>query len=162
MNTRSNQTPHPGARDVEPSSSIPTATAEPLGRVRPPARLNISGVSVTFGRNRVLREVGFEVGAGEIHALIGQNGSGKSTLVKVLTGLYAAAAGCRVLVASSDENELSMLRDRSLVVRDGRVDQGLSGPRRPDDIVVAIFAATDRRPLRGTLPLSGIKERVRP
>lgn len=35
MNTRSNQTLHPGARDVEPSSSIPTATAERLGRVRP-------------------------------------------------------------------------------------------------------------------------------
>ncbi|MFI6073886.1 sugar ABC transporter ATP-binding protein [Actinoplanes sp. NPDC051343] len=62
------------------------------------SRLRIEGVSVTFGRNRVLRDVGFEVGAGEIHALIGQNGSGKSTLVKVLTGLYAAEPGARVEV----------------------------------------------------------------
>jgi ribose transport system ATP-binding protein len=55
-------------------------------------------VSVTFGRNRVLCDVGFEVDAGEIHALIGQNGSGKSTLVKVLTGLYAPEPGARVEV----------------------------------------------------------------
>jgi ribose transport system ATP-binding protein len=74
----------------------------------------------------------------------------------------AAAAGCGVLVASGDENELSMLCDRILVFRDGRVDQELSGPRRPDDIVAAIFAATDRRPLRGTLPLPSTRERVRP
>ena len=64
----------------------------------PAPRLNISGVSVTFGRNRVLRDIGFEVGAGEIHALIGQNGSGKSTLVKVLTGFYAAEPGARIEV----------------------------------------------------------------
>jgi ribose transport system ATP-binding protein len=64
----------------------------------PAPRLRASGVSVTFGRNRVLRDVGFEVAPGEIHALIGQNGSGKSTLVKVLTGLYTAEPGASVEV----------------------------------------------------------------
>ena len=34
----------------------------------------------------------------------------------------AAAAGCAVLVASSDENELSMLCDRILVFSGGRVE----------------------------------------
>ncbi|GAA2576576.1 sugar ABC transporter ATP-binding protein [Winogradskya consettensis] len=63
-----------------------------------PPRLRTGAVSVTFGRNRVLRDVGFEVGAGEIHALIGQNGSGKSTLVKVLTGLYVPEPGATVEV----------------------------------------------------------------
>lgn len=64
----------------------------------PPPRLSVSGVSVTFGRNRVLRDVALEVGAAEIHALIGQNGSGKSTLAKVLTGLYSPDAGARLHV----------------------------------------------------------------
>ncbi len=60
----------------------------------------------------------------------------------------AAAAGCGVLVASSDENELSMLCDRILVFRDGKVDGELTGPQRPDDIVAATFTGADRRRLR--------------
>jgi ribose transport system ATP-binding protein len=60
----------------------------------------------------------------------------------------AAAAGCGVLVASSDENELSMLCDRILVFGSGRVRKELSGPQGPEAIVAAVFASTDRRPLR--------------
>ena len=61
-------------------------------------RLRARGVSVTFGRNRVLRDVAIDVHAGEIHGLIGQNGSGKSTLAKVLTGLYAPDAGASIMI----------------------------------------------------------------
>ena len=53
---------------------------------------------MTFGNNRVLRDVAIEVRPGEIHGLVGQNGSGKSTLAKVLTGLYHPDAGTRVSV----------------------------------------------------------------
>jgi ribose transport system ATP-binding protein len=61
----------------------------------------------------------------------------------------AAKAGCGVLVASGDENELSMLCDRILVFRDGRISQELARPCSPDDIVDATFAGAERRPLRG-------------
>ena len=62
----------------------------------------------------------------------------------------AAADGCGVIVASSDENELSMLCDRLIVFRDGRVQQELPGPCLPGDIVAATFAGAERRPLRPT------------
>ena len=51
-----------------------------------PALLKISGLSKSFGPVRALRDVGFELRAGEIHAIAGENGAGKSTLMKVIDG----------------------------------------------------------------------------
>src|SRR3954451_17955525 len=50
--------------------------------------LRVSGLSKTFGATRALDEVGIDIRAGEIHALMGQNGSGKSTLIKSLAGYH--------------------------------------------------------------------------
>lgn len=50
--------------------------------------LRVSGLSKTFGATRALEDVGIDIRAGEIHALMGQNGSGKSTLIKALAGYH--------------------------------------------------------------------------
>jgi ABC-type sugar transport system ATPase subunit len=55
--------------------------------------LRAQGISKTFPGVRALRDVDFEVGAGEVHGLVGENGAGKSTLVKVITGAYEPDAG---------------------------------------------------------------------
>ncbi|WP_345731027.1 ATP-binding cassette domain-containing protein, partial [Cryptosporangium minutisporangium] len=60
----------------------------------------------------------------------------------------AAARGCAVLVAGCDENELSLLCDRVLVFRDGRVAEELGDRPGADAIVAATHVSTGRKKLR--------------
>ncbi len=46
------------------------------------------GITKTFPGVTALRDVSFDLRAGEIHALCGENGAGKSTLIKLLSGLH--------------------------------------------------------------------------
>ena len=59
-------------------------------------------LSKTFGGTEALRNVDFDVRAGEIHALVGQNGSGKSTLIKILAGYHLPDRGGTVAVEGND------------------------------------------------------------
>ncbi|GAA4742409.1 sugar ABC transporter ATP-binding protein [Nocardioides endophyticus] len=61
-------------------------------------RLEMLGISKTFGQHRVLSEVDLVVGPGEIRGLAGQNGSGKSTLIKILTGVHRPDPGSTIRV----------------------------------------------------------------
>jgi ABC-2 type transport system ATP-binding protein/nitrous oxidase accessory protein len=49
--------------------------------------IEVNGLSKTYGVARVLDEVTFTAGAGEVIALLGPNGAGKTTLLKCLLGL---------------------------------------------------------------------------
>ena len=61
--------------------------------------LKIQNLTKKFGSLTALNEASFEIGAGEIVALIGPNGSGKTTLVKIVCGLLQPTSGV-VLVGS--------------------------------------------------------------
>jgi len=53
----------------------------------------MTGVEKSFGPVRALRSVDLQVGANEVHGLLGGNGAGKTTLMNVLYGLYKADKG---------------------------------------------------------------------
>ena len=49
--------------------------------------LKIDNLHAFYGKSHVLHGVGFEVGEGEIVALLGRNGSGRSTTAKAIMGM---------------------------------------------------------------------------
>ncbi len=66
--------------------------------------IKVENLSKSFGSNRAVDEVSFEVQKGEVLGFIGPNGSGKSTTMRMITGFYPATAG-KVSVCGFDVSE---------------------------------------------------------
>ncbi|WP_225446885.1 ABC transporter ATP-binding protein [Streptacidiphilus sp. PB12-B1b] len=56
-------------------------------------KLAVDGLSKRYGETVALREMTFEVGAGEIFGFVGSNGAGKTTTMRIMLGVLAADAG---------------------------------------------------------------------
>jgi phospholipid/cholesterol/gamma-HCH transport system ATP-binding protein len=65
--------------------------------------ITVENLTMGFGDDIILQDVGFEVFKGEIFVIVGGSGCGKSTLLKNMIGLYRPSAG-RVLVEGMDIN----------------------------------------------------------
>ncbi len=77
----------PMTKSLQPA--VAAATAAPL--------LSLQGMGKRFGALQALDEVSLELGAGEIHCLLGENGAGKSTLCNLVFGVYQPDAGSMTL-----------------------------------------------------------------
>ncbi len=73
--------------------------------------ISVHDVHKSFGKTEVLKGASFEVGTGEILALIGRSGYGKSVLLKHISGLLKPDKG-KVLV---DGRDLSSLAGKNLL-----------------------------------------------
>jgi len=56
-------------------------------------RLEMRGISKSFGAVRAIRSAEITIQAGRVHALVGENGAGKSTLIKIISGVEQADTG---------------------------------------------------------------------
>jgi iron(III) transport system ATP-binding protein len=57
------------------------------------AALRFNSVSLRYGERRVVSDVSFEVGRGEVLSLVGTSGCGKSSIIRLALGLAAPAEG---------------------------------------------------------------------
>jgi len=55
--------------------------------------LEVEGLTAGYGATTVLRGINFDVGKGEIVAVLGSNGVGKSTMNRTLSGIVSPRAG---------------------------------------------------------------------
>ena len=71
--------------------------------------ISIKGLSVSYGRKRVLTNIHLEMEQGNIYGVIGPNGAGKSTLFKSILGLIEINAGeIKVMGEDIEKSKLKM------------------------------------------------------
>jgi peptide/nickel transport system ATP-binding protein len=73
----------------------PPGTARPAieARADGPAVLSISGLSASYGRKEVLRDISLSLPTGQCLAVAGMSGSGKTTLARCIVGLHTSWEG---------------------------------------------------------------------
>ncbi|WFU66182.1 ABC transporter ATP-binding protein [Bradyrhizobium brasilense] len=84
--------------------------------------LDVSNLSVSYGKQKVIREVSFKLEKGEVVTLIGPNAAGKSTTLRTLAGLKKADRGT-IHLAGKDITESSTVdrvRAGLVLVPEGR------------------------------------------
>lgn len=78
-------------------TGAPADQAIARGPAAPPPVLLVSGISKSYGRHQALRDVSFQISAGEVVGLVGPNGAGKSTTLRIVCGLLRSDSGSVVV-----------------------------------------------------------------
>src|SRR5947209_12415796 len=96
--------------------------------------VEVSKLTKTYpGGVEAVKEIDFQVAAGEVFGLLGPNGAGKSTTIGMLTTTIAPTGGTARLGGFDVVGEpLEARRISSVVFQDAVVDRALSGGRNLD------------------------------
>ena len=135
--------------------------------------LEVSGLDVWYGPSQVLRGVSFNVGQGEVVALMGRNGMGKTTAISAICGMLQHRSG-RVMFAGEELTGLPSFKIARLgigLVPEGRrcfaslsVRENLVAAARPGpwtlERVQALFPGMESRLSQRASTLSGGEQQM--
>ena len=82
------------------------------------AQLMCEGLCVGYDGKAVLKDLNFEVAAGDYLCIVGANGSGKSTLMKTILGLQPPVSGSVIMGDGLQRKEISYLPQQTAVQTD--------------------------------------------
>ncbi len=88
-------------------------------------KMELRGVTKSFGEVHSLRGVDFYVDSGEVVGLVGDNGAGKSTLIKIITGYHKPTTG-EIYFGGQRVNNLTVPMARQLGVETVYQERALS------------------------------------
>ena len=77
-------------------------------------KIEFNKVSFSYEKNKILKNLSFEVNKGEVVAIVGISGSGKSTLVNLIPKFYSYGEG-EILIDGKNINNLSIKDIRKLI-----------------------------------------------
>ncbi|OAE99905.1 ABC transporter ATP-binding protein [Bradyrhizobium centrolobii] len=111
--------------------------------------VRISDVTKDYGRVKAVRGASFELGQGELVALIGHNGAGKTTLMKLMLGLIRSTAGSiEVLGDNPAAGQFAGRRQLGYLPENVSFDAALTGRE-----TLAFYARLKREPVASALKL---------
>ena len=82
------------------------------------AQLMCEELCVGYDGKAVLKDLNFEVAAGDYLCIVGANGSGKSTLMKTILGLQPPVSGSVIMGDGLQRKEISYLPQQTAVQTD--------------------------------------------
>ena len=85
-------------------------------RTHTPPAISVSGLRKSYGDRDVVRDVSFDVAAGECFGLLGHNGAGKTTTIEILEGYLARDAGSVSVLGTDPADPSSEWRSRVGIV----------------------------------------------
>ena len=100
MNAADTNTTGTNSMSANPVSRIEERDRSSATEADQPA-IDIDKVTKSFGPQRVLDGVSFQVKRGETLAVLGRSGTGKSVLLRIITGLQAPDSGSAVILGTN-------------------------------------------------------------
>jgi Cu-processing system ATP-binding protein len=111
--------------------------------------IRVAEVTKAYGPIKAVRGASFELGAGELVALIGHNGAGKTTLMKLMLGLIRPSSGAiEVLGDNPAAGEFAGRRQLGYLPENVAFDAALTGRE-----TQAFYARLKREPVAKALEL---------